>query len=95
MRMVTRGKPRWVEVVYRDIPHRLDLFTCRHAFVQCQVRGDFDSMAGLARKVQISRSTASRFFTGRVTSLAVTLKILDALHVSFDDVAKPHLEDVA
>ena len=47
----------------------------------------------LAVKVGVSRSAASRFFSGRPTSLAVTLKILDALHVKFEDVATPLLDD--
>jgi transcriptional regulator with XRE-family HTH domain len=46
-----------------------------------------DSMESLANAVVISRSTASRFFSGRPTSLAVTLRILGALHVTFEDVA--------
>jgi hypothetical protein len=45
--------------------------------------------------VGISRSTASRFFSGRPTSLAVTLKILEALHLSFEEVATPVVEDQA
>jgi hypothetical protein len=32
----------------------------------------------------VSRSTASRFFSGRPTSLAVTLRILAALHLRFE-----------
>jgi hypothetical protein len=51
------------------------------------VDGDLDSMERLAKVVAISRSTASRFFSGRPTSLAVTLRILDALHLKFEDVA--------
>jgi len=58
-----------------------------------QVDGDLDSMESLARSIGISRSTASRFFSGRSTSLSVTLKILDALHVIFDEVAVLVLED--
>jgi transcriptional regulator with XRE-family HTH domain len=46
-------------------------------------------MQSLANAVGISRSTASRFFAGRSTSLAVTLRILDALHLAFADVATP------
>ena len=45
-------------------------------------------MESLANAVGISRSTATRFFGGRPTSLAVTLKILDALHLTFADVAR-------
>ncbi len=88
------SKPKSVTVWYRGIPYRLDLVRCRRALVECQVRGELDSMNGLAEKVGVSRSTASRFFSGRPTSLAVTLRILDALHLKFEDVAKPQLDDV-
>ncbi len=67
----------------------LDLVCCRRALVNCQVEGKFDSMQSLADTVGISRSTASRFFSGRPTSLTVTLKILDALGLAFDEVARP------
>ncbi len=82
-------------VSYRDVPHRFNLVVCRNALVRCQVRGEIDSMDDLAAKVGVSRSTASRFFSGRPTSLAVTLKMLEALHLRFEDVATPQLEDVA
>jgi|SRR5215472_7963720 len=87
------ARPRYVTVSYRGIAHQLDLVVCRHALVQCQVRGELDSMHSLAVKVGISRSTASRFFSGRPTSLGVTLKLLDVLHLKFEDVARPLLDD--
>jgi transcriptional regulator with XRE-family HTH domain len=78
-----------VTVWYRGIPYTLDLVGCRRALVQRQVEGELDSMESLADAVGISRSTASRFFCGRPTSLAITLKILGVLHLTFDEVAKP------
>ena len=87
------ARPRYVILSYRGIPHRLDLGLCRNALVRCQVQGELDSMESLAKKVGISRSTASRFFSGRPTSLAVTLMTLAALHLKFEDVATPLLED--
>jgi transcriptional regulator with XRE-family HTH domain len=48
---------------------------------------------GLARKLGIRRSTASRFFAGRNTSLTVTLKVLDALKVTIADVCRPLDDD--
>lgn len=50
-------------------------------------------MESLAVAVGISRSTASRFFSGKPTSLTVTLKILDALKLRFDDVARPKSDE--
>ncbi len=89
----TVPRPRSVTVSYRDVPHRLNLVICRNALVQCQVMGEIDSMDSLAAKVGVSRSTASQFFSGRPTSLAVTLKMLGALHLKFEDVATPQLDD--
>jgi transcriptional regulator with XRE-family HTH domain len=88
--MATR--PKQVAVWYRGIPYMLDLVRCRRALVQRQVEGDLDSIESLAQAVGISRSTASRFFSGRPTSLAVTLKILAALRLTFEDVARPQVD---
>lgn len=74
---------------YRGLAYMLNLLVCRRALVNCQVSGELDSMESLADRVSISRSTASRFFTGRPTSLTVTLRILDTLHLRFEDVARP------
>jgi Helix-turn-helix len=81
------SRPRSVTVWFRGIPHMLDLVKCRRALVARQVDGDLDSMESLANATGISRSTASRFFSGRQTSLTVTLRILKALHLTFRDVA--------
>jgi hypothetical protein len=89
-----RARPRTVTAWYRGIPYMLDLMRCRRALVARQVDGELDSMESLANAVGISRSTASRFFSGRPTSLAVTLKILKALHLTFEEVATPAIEDV-
>jgi transcriptional regulator with XRE-family HTH domain len=87
------SRPKTVTVWYRGIPYSLDLVRCRRALVDRQVDGALDSMESLARTVGISRSTASRFFSGRPTSLAVSLKILEALKLRFEDVAKPESDD--
>jgi hypothetical protein len=92
-RMATR--PKQVAVWYRGIPYTLDLVRCRRALVQRQIEGKLDSMESLARTVGISRSTASRFFSGRQTSLTVTLNILTALRLEFDEVATPVVEDAS
>jgi transcriptional regulator with XRE-family HTH domain len=86
------SRPKQVTVWYRGIPYTLDLVRCRRALVQRQVEGDLDSMESLAVAVGISRSTASRFFSGRPTSLAVTLRILGALHLEFAEVASPEID---
>jgi transcriptional regulator with XRE-family HTH domain len=80
-------RPRTVRVRYKGVTYDLNMGRCRRALVECQVQGKFDSMEQLAAEVGISRSTASRFFSGRPTSLTVTLSILDALSLRFDQVA--------
>jgi hypothetical protein len=90
-RMATR--PKKITVRYRGIPYSLNLVVCRRALVTRQVDGDLDSMESLADAVGISRSTASRFFSGKPTSLTVTLRILKTLKLKFEDVAKPETDE--
>ena len=85
----TTVQPGLVRVFYRGLAYELDLLTCRRALVHCQVIGELDSIESLALKVGVSRSTASRFFSGRPTSLQVTLKFLDALHLRFEELVRP------
>jgi len=87
------SRPRQVTVWYRGIPYTLDLVRCRRALVERQIEGELSSVDSLARMVGVSRSTASRFFSGRQTSLTVTLRILTALRVTFADVARPNTTD--
>ncbi len=89
------ARPAHVTVCYRGLPYTLDLAKCRRALVYRQVEGELDSIESLATAVGLSRSTASRFFSGRPTSLAVTIKILAVLRLKFEDVAQPELEDQA
>jgi hypothetical protein len=87
--MARMKPPQRVITSYRGMLYELDLVKCRRGLVKRQVGGDLDSMEGLATACGISRSTASRFFSGRPTSLTVTLKILSELHLAFEDVARP------
>jgi hypothetical protein len=83
------SRPDHADVQYRGIPHRLDLVRCRRALVHRQVEGTFTTMNDLANFVGRSRSTTTRFFSGRNTSLAVTLSMLAALRLEFAEVATP------
>jgi DNA-binding XRE family transcriptional regulator len=91
--MARSTRPKTVTVWYRGIPFTLDLNGCRRALVQQQIEGKLESMEGLAGSVGISRSTVSRFFSGRPTSLTITLKILETLGLTFDDVAQQEADD--
>jgi transcriptional regulator with XRE-family HTH domain len=64
----------------------MNLGVARLALVRRQVEGKFDRMDGLAEAVGYSRSTVSRWFNGRSTSLPVVLAILAKLKLKFDDV---------
>jgi hypothetical protein len=66
----------------------MNVAVCHHALVRCQVEGKLESMQQLANSCGRSRSTATRFFSGR-TSLTSALAVLDALKLSFDDVFAP------
>ena len=61
----------------------------RLALVRRQVAGEFHSMEQLAAAIGISRSTVSRFFAGRATSLTVALAVLDKLKLKFEEVFTP------
>jgi transcriptional regulator with XRE-family HTH domain len=88
-----RMPPVEVTVWYRGLPYTLDLVRCRRALVERQVEGGLDTMESLAQAVGISRSTASRYFAGRQTSLTVTLRILEVLGLTFNDVARLDPDD--
>jgi transcriptional regulator with XRE-family HTH domain len=82
-------RPSEVTVSYRGIPFILDLVRCRRALVGCQIAGKFDRMEELADAVGVSRSTVSRFFAGRETSLTVTKKIVAGIGLKIEDVLRP------
>jgi hypothetical protein len=93
--MATMRHPRRTIVNFRGIEYEMNLTACRLALVQREVAGEFDSMQGLADAVGRSRSTVSRFFTGRSTSLPIALAVLDKLKLRFDQVFTPvHLDAV-
>jgi hypothetical protein len=80
------ARPNQAVVDFGGVDYEMDVMACRHALVRRQVAGDFRSMEGLAESLECSRSTVSRFFAGRGTSLAVALAILGKLQLTFDEV---------
>jgi hypothetical protein len=87
---MTRNHPRTAIVTYKGVQYELNLAACRRALVLCQVDGKYLTMDALAAGVGTSRSTVSRFLTGRQTSLEHANAILTALGLCFRDVAKPY-----
>ncbi len=94
--MASIRRPRRAIVNFRGIDHEMNVTVCRMALVRRQVAGEFDSMEGLADAIGRSRSTVSRFFAGRRTSLPVALAVLDKLKLRFEQVFTPiNLDDGA
>jgi hypothetical protein len=92
--MASMRRPRRAIVNFRGINHEMNVTVCRMALVQRQVAGEFDSIEGLADAIGRSRSTVSRFFAGRRTSLPVALAVLDKLKLRFEQVFMPiNLDD--
>jgi hypothetical protein len=87
--MARMKQPRRAVVNFRGIDHDMDLAVVRLALVRRQVAGEFDSMEALSKAIGRSRSTASRFFSGRSTSLPVALAVLSKLKLDFDEVFTP------
>ncbi len=83
---MTRRRPQRAVVNFNGIDYEMDVTVCEHALVRRHVEGKFDSLASLADVVGVSRSTVSRFLSGRATSLTVALAILGKLELSFDEV---------
>jgi DNA-binding XRE family transcriptional regulator len=80
------GRPKRALVNFRELEYEMDVAVCRAALVRRQVEGEIGSIEGLAQAVGCSRSTVSRLFAGRQTSLTVALRILDKLKLTFDEV---------
>jgi hypothetical protein len=92
--MARMKRPRHVVVNFGGIDYDMDLAVVRHALVRRQVAGEFDSMEGLSKAIGRSRSTASRFVSGKSTSLPVALAVLAKLKLDFDEVFTPcNLDD--
>lgn len=83
----TTSKPITI-IYFKRLPYIVDIPACRKALVRRQVEGELTNMTSLAVAAAISRSTASRFFSGRSVSLAALLRILKVLRLEFHDVCQ-------
>ena len=88
-----RSVPAVATVIYKGMPYMLDLHRCRRALILRQVEGELGGLTEVAAKAGMSRSIASRFFSGRRTSLRAALRILAILRLDFTDVARPAEKD--
>lgn len=90
---MTTETARITIVYYRQVPHVVDTVLCRRALIRRQIQGELTNMMSLAAAARVSRSTASRFFTGRSTSVSATLRICGALGLTFDEVCRPATDE--
>ena len=88
-----RRRPASVIMAFSGHPHRVDLAAIERGFFAHVVAGKYDSREDIAKAIGRSRSTVSRFFGGRNTSIRVFLDILTELGLKFEDVARPVNED--
>ena len=88
---VTHAQRRRTAIVrYNGVYYRRNLSLCRQALTQRQIEGEYlRGVIELAEALGCSRSTVTRFFNGRNVSTAVTLTLLNALHLSFEEVHAP------
>ena len=82
-------RPTSVIMAFDGHPHRVDLAAIDRGFFAQVVGGKYNSREDIARAIGRSRSTVSRFFGGRNTSIRVFLDILTELGLKFEDVATP------
>jgi hypothetical protein len=74
---------------FNGIEYEMNERAVRVALVRCQVAGRYRRKSELADEIGCSRSTVSRFFAGRQTSLRTVMDILDRLNVTFEEVFTP------
>jgi transcriptional regulator with XRE-family HTH domain len=77
---------RWSVVRFEGVPYEMNRHAVRVALVQRQVEGKFHTREELAQAIGCSRSTVSRFLSGRGVGVAITLKALSELDLTFDQV---------
>jgi hypothetical protein len=80
------SRPQRTIVRFEGVTYEMDVALVRRALVHRQVEGLYHTRGDLAEALGCSRSTASHFIVGRTVSLALTLRALDKLQLTFDDV---------
>ncbi len=74
-----------VVVRFNGVDYEMDLTAVQLALTRRQVEGEFHRKEQLSEAEGRSRSTVSRWFAGKPTSLPVALSLLEKLGLSFDD----------
>src|SRR5215831_15127434 len=89
VRRLPRRRPDWAIVSFKSLPYVLHVRALRRALIARAVDNEFSTIGELADRARVSRSTVSRFFAGRSTSLEVAFAILRELELAFEDVCSP------
>jgi transcriptional regulator with XRE-family HTH domain len=79
-------RPQRVVMTFEGVRYEMDRYVLQLALVRRQVEGEFHQKNQLAQAAGCSRSTLSRFLSGRKISLRVVMAILEKLHLTFDEV---------
>jgi transcriptional regulator with XRE-family HTH domain len=87
------GRPARPVVTFEGVKYEMDRHALRVALVRRQVAGEFHTKEELADSVGCSRSTISRYLSGRIVSLAV--RVLEKLHLRFEEVYRQCEEPAA
>jgi len=88
------GRPLRQIVSFEGVRYEMDRRIVRLALVRRHVAGEFHTREELANAVGCSRSTVSRYIAGRDVSLTVALRVLEKLHLRFDEVYRQCEEPV-
>jgi transcriptional regulator with XRE-family HTH domain len=88
---VSRSAPksRTAIVMWRGSRYEIDVARCNRAMVHLQVEGVLDSLEDLAKLAGVSRSTTSRFMSGKGGGPATVRVILRVLRLEFATVVSP------
>jgi hypothetical protein len=84
----------WAIVQYKGLSYLLNLRGLWRGLLGRATAGEFSTIRELADRSGNSRSTVSRFFAGRATSIDATLAVLKELNLDFEDVCRPLDDDL-
>lgn len=89
MRRAEQPRPAEVVLSWNGTPtYLVDLDACRRALVAGPGGEHMSSYGVLARQAGVARATVSEFFRGKTKSIDVGKRVIAALGLKFDDVAR-------
>lgn len=76
-------------MIFGGHPYWFDAGRCWRRYIELLVGGDVSGLDDLAVNVGVSRSTVSRFLSGRSTAPITVRRMLNDLGLRFEDVFEP------